>query len=70
MTTSALDRVPVDEITARARAVRPGRTILTVVAGALFGLGWLVAKTFAVAWLGVTWCWAAVGVGWQAGHGQ
>lgn len=69
MTTTWLDRVPVDQITAQARAVRPGRTVLTVIAGALFGLGWVVAKVFAVAWLCVTWSWAAVGVGWAAGHG-
>jgi hypothetical protein len=29
----------------------------------------VVAKTFAVLWFAFTWCLAAVGVGWQAGHG-
>jgi hypothetical protein len=69
VTTSVLDRVPVDQITERARQVRPGRTVLTVIAGALFGLGWVVAKVFGVLWLAFTWSWAAVGVGWEAAHG-
>ena len=69
MTTSTLDRVPLDEITAQARQVRPGRTLLTVVAGVLFGLGWVTAKAFAAVWLAFTWSWAAVHVGWTAAHG-
>ena len=43
MTTEILARVPVDEITAQAREVKPGRTVLTVVAAVLFGLGWVPA---------------------------
>ena len=69
MTTSVLDRVPVDEIGRRAAEVMPGRTLLTVLAGVLFGLGWVTAKAFGVLWLVLTWSWAAVGVGWQAAHG-
>jgi hypothetical protein len=69
MTTTLAERIPLDEIDARAREVRPGRTVLTLIAGALFGAGWVAAKAFAVAWLALTWSWAAVGVGWQAGHG-
>lgn len=69
MTTTVLDRVPVDRITEQARQARPGRTLLTLIAGALFGLGWLAAKAFAVIWLASTWSWTAVGVGWQAAHG-
>jgi hypothetical protein len=69
MTTSALDRVPVERISERAQQARPGRTVLTVIAGALFGVGWLVAKAFGVLWLAFTWSWAAVGVGWEAAHG-
>ena len=69
MTTELLDRVPVDRITEQAREVRPGRTILTLIAGLLFGLGWVLAKVFAVLWLCFTWSWAAVRVGWQSGHG-
>ena len=69
MTTTLLDRVPVDEITARAREVKPGRTVLTLIAAVLFGMGWVAARVFAVLWLAFTWSWAAVSVGWAAAHG-
>lgn len=68
MTTWA-ERIPVDEITAQARHARPGRTLLTAVAAVLFGAGWVAAKGFAVAWLGLAWSATAVRVGWQAAHG-
>lgn len=55
----------VDRITARAKAIRPGRTFLTMLAAVLYGLGWLVAKAFGVLWLALTWCAAAVQVGWE-----
>jgi hypothetical protein len=70
VSTTFLDRVPADEITARARAARPGRTLLTLLAGALFGAAWLAGKTFAVLWLGAVWCWAAIDMGWKASHGN
>lgn len=60
-----LDRVPVDEITTRAREVQPGRTVLLWLAAVLYALGWVVAKLFGVLWLGLTWSWTAVAVGWQ-----
>ena len=69
MTTTVLDRVPLDEITAQARTVRPARTALTVVAAALFGLGWVTARVFAVLWLSAMWCGVAVREGWRASHG-
>lgn len=69
MTTSTLARVPVDDITQQARQVKPGRTLLTVIAAVFFGLGWVVAKAFEVLWLALTWSWTAVRVGWEAGHG-
>ena len=69
MTTSVLDRVPVDEITEQAQQVKPGRAALTVVAAVLFGLGWVTARVFAVLWLAVMWCGVAVREGWRASHG-
>ena len=69
MTTGVLDRVPLDEITGQAREAKPGRTLLTVIAGALFGLGWLTARVFAVLWLALSWSWVAVREGWRASHG-
>jgi len=63
--TAILERVPVDRITAEAREARPGRALLTLIAGALYGLGWLAAKTVAVVWLALAWSYAAVTVGWS-----
>lgn len=62
--TSITERVPVDAITLRARQASPGRTVLAVIAGLLFGLGWLGYKTLAVAWLAAAWCASAVIEGW------
>jgi hypothetical protein len=61
-------RVPVDEITARARQARPGRAILTAIAAILFALGWLAARTLTGLWLALAWSGTAVKVGWQAGR--
>jgi len=63
---SMTERIPLDRISERARAARPGRTALAVVAGLLFGLGWLAFKACAVAWLAVAWCGSAVIEDWQA----
>lgn len=57
-----------DRITREAREVQFGRTLLTIIAAVLFGLGWIVAKTFTVLWLVVTWSAVAVKLGWQAGR--
>ena len=59
--TLALDRVPVDRITAEARQVRLGRLLLTLIAGLFWAIGWTVGKLA----LGVVWCAVAVKVGWQ-----
>jgi uncharacterized membrane protein YedE/YeeE len=63
-----LQRVPVEQINRQAREVRFWRTVLLALAGLLFGVGWLVAKGFAVAWLAMAWTATAVKVGWQAGR--
>jgi len=57
--------VPLERISRRAHAARPGRTALVVVAGLLFGLGWLAYRACAVAWLALVWCGSAVIEGWQ-----
>ena len=66
--TEITERLPLDEITRQAREVHFWRTVLTVIAAALFGLGWILAKTFAVAWLAAAWSFTAVKVGWQEGR--
>jgi hypothetical protein len=63
--TAVLERVPVDRISAEARDVPFGRTVLTVIAGILYGIGWLVGTTFTAFWRAVVWVAVAVKVGWQ-----
>lgn len=62
---NAFGRVPVGQINRQAREIHFWRTVLTLLAGLLFGLGWLTAKAFAVLWLAMTWTAVAVKVGWQ-----
>lgn len=56
--------VPVDRITVAAREIHFWRTVLTVLAGVLYGAGWVAYKTFALAWFVLVWCAAAVKLGW------
>jgi hypothetical protein len=60
-------KVPVDEITARGRQVRPrpGRMLLTAVLGVFFALGWLAGR----AWMLAADCWVAVRLGYLHGRG-
>jgi hypothetical protein len=62
--TTLTERVPLERISRRAHAARPGRTVLAVVALVLSGLGWLAYKACAVAWLALVWCGSAVIEGW------
>lgn len=62
---AVLDRVPVDRISSEARDVHFGRTVLTLLAAVLYGVGWVVAKVFGLLWLAVAWSGTAVKVGWQ-----
>lgn len=59
------EEIPLDRIAAEARQIRFWRTVLTALAGLLFGVGWLMAKGFAVLWLAAAWTATAVKVGWQ-----
>lgn len=68
--TALTERIPVDDITARARSARPGRAVLTIIAAVLFGLGWVVYKACALAWLAAAWCGSAVIEGWQSARSQ
>lgn len=61
---AVLERVPLDRISVEAREVHFGRAVLTVLAGLLFGIGWLAAKTAAAVWLALAWSATAVKVGW------
>ena len=70
MSTTLLDRAPVDEIAARAREVRFGRTVKRLLINTLWLTGWLAAKTLGVVWLGLAFCWLAVGTGWRDARGN
>jgi len=63
--TTILDRVPVERITAQARQVHAGRTLLTLVAGFFFLLGWVAFRVVAVMWLAAAWCAVATREGWR-----
>jgi Tfp pilus assembly protein PilW len=66
--TTFTQRVPVDRIDQRARAAQPGRVALTVIVSVLFSVGWLVARTLSVLWIGLAWSASAVAEGWAAGR--
>lgn len=63
-----LDEVMTDRITLEAREVRFWRTVATVLAGLLFGFGFVVAKAFGLLWFALAWSATAVRVGWQEGR--
>ena len=69
MAAATLDRVPVDEITKRARSARPGHVLATVIAGVLFGIAWLIAKLLGVIWFGLAWLYMAADEGWRSARG-
>lgn len=59
--------VPLERISTEARELKPARTVLMLLGGLLFGLGWVVARICRAAWSGLAWSVAAVRVGWQDG---
>lgn len=63
-----LDDVMTERITLEAREVRFWRTVATILAGLLFGLGFMVAKTFGLLWFALAWSVTAVRVGWREGR--
>ena len=67
--TALTEQFTLDEITTQAKAVKPGRAVLTVIAAVLFGVGWVTARVFSVVWLAVMWSGVAVREGWRASHG-
>lgn len=65
---TVLDRVPVDRITLEAREVHIGRSLLTLLAGLFYILGWAVAKLVNVVGFTLAWSWTAIKVGWAEGR--
>jgi hypothetical protein len=64
MAASLLERIPADEITAQARQVRFGETLLRLAAFLLISLG----KVAGYAWLVPVWSALAVREGWRDVH--
>jgi uncharacterized membrane protein YdjX (TVP38/TMEM64 family) len=62
---TTLDHFFVEDVTQQAREVRPARTILTWIGALLFGLGWIIHKTFAAVWLAGAWAFVAAREGWR-----
>ena len=62
--TALTERIPLDEITAQAREVRPGVTLLNVAALLLIWFGRLLGYM----WLIPVWCFLAIRVGWRDVH--
>jgi hypothetical protein len=53
----------VERVENEARQIRPGRTVLTVIAAVLFAVGWLVGLVVRGVWLLISWSLAAAKVG-------
>lgn len=64
MAMTLLERVPVERISAEARQVDVGHTVLTLLAAVLYGIGWLAGKVLGTIWLAIAWSATAVKVGW------
>jgi hypothetical protein len=71
--TKTLHRLTVEEInsiTAEAERIKFTHAVLGLIGGFLFGLCFLVAKVFLVAWMAGAWCYVAGSRGWRAGMGK
>lgn len=54
-----------DRITARTRQASPARSAVAVIAGVLFGIGWIAARFLGALWFAIVWCAMAVSEGWR-----
>lgn len=61
---TVLERVPLEDITAQARQIRFGETLLRAIAFMLITFG----KVLGYAWLVPVWCFLTVRVGWREVH--
>lgn len=63
--TTLTEHIDVDAITEQAKQVHFWRSIVTVIAAILFGLGWVSFRFFAVIWFALAWGGCAVREGWR-----
>lgn len=62
--------VTLDEVRAEARQIDPaaaGRVLLTILAGLLYALAWVPARTVRLVWAASVWSFAAMRLGWRDG---
>lgn len=58
--------LPVDQIRAESRELRPSRALLTLLFLVPYLIGWIVGA----AWTGLAWMWAAVVAGYRQSTGR
>jgi hypothetical protein len=63
-----LARIPLERIDEQARRAEFRRTVLTLLAGLLWLIGWLAGKSLGLLWLALAWSAAAVRIGWSDAH--
>ena len=61
------DRVPLAEISERARDMQPGVTAQKALTGIVFGIAWLTGRGLRLLWLAFTLPATAAMLGWQRG---
>lgn len=67
---AVVDGTFVARVNAEAKEIHFWRTVATFLAAVLYGIGWVIGKAFVVAWLALTWTYAAAKVGFQDAHGS
>lgn len=60
-----MDDLTLERIQRRQAEIRPLRTLLTLVAAALFGLGYAAMFVWATTWAVLSWSLAALAEGWS-----
>lgn len=64
--TLALDSLTMEKIQTRQAEIRPIRTLLMLLAGLFFGIGWALFHGWALVWSAFSWSLAACVEGWSA----
>lgn len=64
------DRVPIDLITEDARRATPGRAVLALIGGIIYGIAWVITKILHVAFLALAWCASAAKMGVRQAQGK
>ncbi len=65
---SVIDDATLARISFEARQILFWRTVLTLLAGFFYGLGFVAARVLGLVWLALAWVFTAVRVGWREGR--